>query len=306
MSMSYDKNTDFAECSYRSHALHEEERSDTVPAFMARQDTVDAWAHYRIHELIEPIYSLFKDKKWLTVGDDGSGAYYLKSRGIKDIICSSISTAKLDRLTQRGYLDGIDVKTINAESINLANCSVDVVLCKQSYHHFPRPAVAVYEFIRVSRDLFILIEPNDAGNTRFLDFVRKVVMFIIRSRRPGQRLFESSGNFIYRLSLRELIKMGAALQIEAIAFKYYNDFYTRNVGKRKINEKPWLYVQKLAIIVQDVLCFLRLMNYCAIVAIVPKAGFDQVVRASLIDHGFKIVDLPRNPYFAGTRYDAKV
>ena len=53
-------------------------------------------------------------------------------------------------------------KIENAENLSFEDKTIDFILCKESYHHFPRPMVALYEMLRVARNGVLLIEPNDA------------------------------------------------------------------------------------------------------------------------------------------------
>lgn len=298
MSISDDRETDFAAFSYGMHEIHEGNTIDDIPSLIAKPDTIDAWRHQRLHDFLTPLHDYYRTSTWLTVGDSGSDAYYLRNRGIPHVIASSISSVKLERLKQDGHLQGVDIKKINAENICLKDNSVDVILCKESYHHFPRPALAVYEFLRVARQTIVFIEPNEANYLRLLDFLKNIAKLILRSQHSDQTLFEPSGNFLYRLSLREFIKIGTALQIESIAFKYANDFYMRKVSFKNRSQKFWMAIQHLAIKTQDLLCRLRLMNYGLVIVIVPKKSFDSSLRQALTDHDFKIIDLPRNPYLS--------
>lgn len=305
MSISNDRETDFAEFSYGMHEIHEGNTIGEIPSLIARPDTIDAWRHQRIHDFLSPLHEFYKTSTWLSVGDSGSDAYYLLSKGLPHVTASSISSVKLERLKQEGYLQGADIKRVNAESMCLGNNSIDVILCKEAYHHFPRPAIAVYEFLRVAKQAVVLIEPNEPKSLRLLDFIKNVAKRLLRSQRPEQTLFESSGNFLYRLSLSELIKVCTALQLESVAFKFANDFYMRQIATKKRSEKIWMALQKLAIKVQDVLCRLRVMNYGLVIVIVPKKKFDDNLRRTLAEEGFKIADLPRNPYFSEAPQGAK-
>ena len=49
----------------------------------------------------------------------------------------------------------------NAENLPFEEAKFDFSFCKQSYHHFPRPIIAVYEMLRVSKKAVMLVEPAD-------------------------------------------------------------------------------------------------------------------------------------------------
>ncbi len=298
MSKSDDRETDFAAFSYGMHEIHEGNTIDDIPSLIAKPDTIDAWRHQRLHDFLAPLHDYYRTSTWLTVGDSGSDAYYLRNKGLPHVIASSISSVKLERLKQDGHLQGVDIKKINAESMSLEHNSVDIILCKEAYHHFPRPALAVYEFLRVAKQAVVLVEPNEPHSMRLLDFLKNVTKRVLRSQHSDQTLFEPSGNFLYRLSLREFIKIATALQIDSIAFKYANDFYMRKISFKNRSHKLYFAIQHLAIKTQNLLCRLRLMNYGLVIVIVPAKTFDGRLRRALSDHAFRIVDLPRNPYLS--------
>lgn len=50
----------------------------------------------------------------------------------------------------------------NAEKLSSPNETLDFVLCKESYHHFTRPMLALYEMLRVATKAVVLIEPNES------------------------------------------------------------------------------------------------------------------------------------------------
>lgn len=49
----------------------------------------------------------------------------------------------------------------NLESLSFNNESFDFVLCKESFHHLPRPYIGLYEMLRVSKIGVVLLEPYD-------------------------------------------------------------------------------------------------------------------------------------------------
>ncbi|MCX7986598.1 MAG: class I SAM-dependent methyltransferase, partial [Bacteroidales bacterium] len=49
----------------------------------------------------------------------------------------------------------------NAEQLSVPDNSYDYVSCREALHHFPRPYLALYEMLRVSKKGIIIIEPID-------------------------------------------------------------------------------------------------------------------------------------------------
>ena len=148
---------DFALLSYNLHVQETESGLEKIPSVIGRPESVDAWRHVRMFEFVRPIFDAFKNASWLTIGDSGGDAHYLKSIGINNLVSSSISSTKLNQLSRLGHLNGVEIQEINAENISKPNNSVDIIFCKEAYHHFPRPPVAFYEFLRVCRDMAVFI-----------------------------------------------------------------------------------------------------------------------------------------------------
>src|SRR6478736_6566504 len=90
-----------------------------LPSMLGQPDCVDAWRQRRMYELIQPIVAYGIEGRWLTIGDSGSDATVLAESGIAPsrIVASSLCTAQLERLADRGYLSGVEVRTVNAERI---------------------------------------------------------------------------------------------------------------------------------------------------------------------------------------------
>ena len=65
------------------------------------------------------------------------------------MLATSLTDSNLRIAQERGYIDKFQAE--NAERLSLTDDSFDFILCKESYHHFPRPAIAFYEMVRVAR-----------------------------------------------------------------------------------------------------------------------------------------------------------
>lgn len=143
-----------------SHRLHAEawerdasdsSRSDRLESWF-RTDTADYWRHLRMYEAAKAFLHS-PHSKWLTVGDGrfGLDAIRLRRLGFSSILPSDIGGALLEESRRRGLIDTYAVE--NAESLSFPDESFDLVFCKESYHHFPRPALALYEMLRVPKRL---------------------------------------------------------------------------------------------------------------------------------------------------------
>ena len=282
--------------SYRLHIRHTKELFQMVPSLLEDENLIDSWRHRRMYDCLKPIVLSFPNSSWLTIGDTGADAYYLSKIGCRNVTATNITDYQLQYLKKMGMISNINVKILNAENIDLADNSFDFVLCKESFHHFPRPPIAFYEMLRVCRQALVLIEPKEIDRKRFFDFLKQIIKIIMRRKKGFEHLFEQSGNFIFRVSESELIKMVTALQERYVATKKMNDFYFERIARKTTNRLIPMTIQKLAILVQDLFCRIKLMNYGLIVIAVFKNQVSSNVSSELLKGGFKIYRLPRNPY----------
>jgi ubiquinone/menaquinone biosynthesis C-methylase UbiE len=282
--------------SYDRHKQHEMELAEktNLPSCYSRPNSVDAWRHRRMLESILPVLRHSPEAKWLTVGDGGFGsdAFFLQSHGI-DVLATSISTHTLEVAHSRGLINKYAEE--NAECFSLPDNAVDFVLCKESFHHFPRPALAFYEMLRIARRGIALIEPAE-GPPRPLATLKAFVKRLLR--RDVSDQFEPSGNFIYRVSIRETSKMLTALGYRHLAWKGINDFWyppfaAADFGKMSLGAVG----TRLGIAVQDLLAQARLLNHGLAALICFKEQPAAKLMANLKQSGFVLVNLPQNPYF---------
>ena len=154
----------FQEKSYERHSEHFKEyctggAKEKHAKTWFEKDTVDAWRHQRMYQILDPILKV-KSSKWLTVGDGryGKDAKYIIDNGC-EALATDISDALLQEAKNIGYIN--EFKKENSESLSFDDSKFDYVFCKESYHHFPRPMLALYEMLRVASKGVILIEPND-------------------------------------------------------------------------------------------------------------------------------------------------
>lgn len=282
---------EWAEKNYELQSQHEAEYK--LPMMFWMPDGVDTWLHNRKYEQLHPLFETFPGSTWLTIGDGryGSDAYYLQTHGM-NAAASSISDATLKEAVDRGYIKSFKVE--NAENMKSGDGEYDFILCKESYHHFPRPPLALYEMLRVASKAVILVEPLE-GQPRFFDWLKgTMIKKLIRGDQSA--LYEPSGNFIYRISIREIEKMMTAINIPTIAVKSFNTFYLPKLASQKYGWTTGTLLTKLAIFLQNMLSFLHLMNYGLATVIVFKIPITLELRNELSKKGFSLIDLPKNPY----------
>jgi len=281
----------------RSYASHREYETGLVsqaalPACYTAPESVDAWRHDRLLRLVEPILQCYPKSDWMTVGDGqfGADAHSLLARGHR-AVATSLTDDSLAIAHGKGWISEYHAE--NAEALSLADDSFDFVLCKHAYHHFPRPALAFYEMLRVCRVAAVLIEPVEAA-PRPLDVGRTLAKRVLRG--DTQAEFEPLGNFVYRLSVREVFKMMAALSGTAIAVKEFNDCWLPRYSAAPAHGSLGAAATRLGIWAQDVLSRLRLMNFGLAAFVVFKAEPSAPMRTALHEAGFRTIPIPRNPY----------
>ena len=269
-----------------------------------KSDTVDSWRHEHMYSLLNPIIEIYPDVTWLTVGDGrfGKDANYLKTKGLT-VVASDISDLLLKEAKAMGYID--EYSKQNAEALTFSNNEFDFVLCKESYHHFPRPMIALYEMLRVAKKGVILIEPIDRliyltffeallGNVK--NRIRKI--FHKTSTEYG---YEEVGNYVYTLSKREIEKVALGMNYRAVAFKGTNcSCYIEGVEYEKATPNNKLFKRlKRKIIIGDILTKLKLRQYNISSFVIIKDELTTELQSSFISMGYGLKILPANPYQTG-------
>ena len=297
----------FQEKSYERHSEHFNECcaggiKEKHAKTWFEKDTVDAWRHQKMYQVLDPI---LKDKssRWLTVGDGryGKDAKYIIDNGCK-ALASDISDVLLQEAKNLGFIN--EYKKENAESLSFDDSQFDYVFCKESYHHFPRPMLALYEMIRVTKKGVILIEPNDRYiNNSVTDvFFRNLTNLTkkLLGKKASKHDFEDAGNYVFRISRREIEKVSLGLNYRLVAFKGINDAYLTGVEYEKFSKKGPLQRKIRAIVfIRDLLCKLGLTEYGLLATIIFKNKPSKDLIINLQKAGFQIIKLPENPYIKG-------
>ena len=299
--------------SYRRHICHDSEFSNEGKAeSWKRFDTIDAWRHKRMYENLLPLINTYPDSSWITIGDGrfGTDANFLLRNGIKNVVATNITDYNLKQAHEDGFIN--EFSSQNAEMLTYPDESFDFVLCKETYHHLPRPILALYEMIRVARFGVVLIEPNDvnievtsanssiAHRKRNKVITKEFIMQMLRipiHRSYGMPEYEETGNYIYSISEREIEKVALGLNLPFVAFKGLNDFYQDGVEFEKADCNSTLFLKiKKEISKMDKLCMSGISRHKIIVAAILKKSPDKQLFNSLMDNHFVLRPLPMNPY----------
>ena len=201
----------------------------------------------------------------------------------------------------------------NAEKLSFDDNEFDYVFCKESYHHFPRPYIALYEMLRVAKKAIFLAEPNDdpvPASISVKNFLKyKFKDFLGRhglGKSPnfwGRPFFypggyEESGNFVYSVSRREMEKVCQGLDMPQMVVKGINDHYIEGCEFESADEsKSQMFKEiKSEIEKKDEQCRRGKAIYAMVLLGLFKEPMDEQTRKAFIEHGFQVIDLPRNPY----------
>jgi ubiquinone/menaquinone biosynthesis C-methylase UbiE len=285
----------FQEWSYNRHTNIESSKSqsESLPSCYTNPKSIDAWRHRRMHEIILPLLKFYPKSIWMTIGDGSyaSDAHFLREHGL-DVTATSLDDKSLSVAKERGFIE--KYKAENAESISFAEDTFDFVFCKEAYHHFPRPPVAFYEMLRVCSKGVVLIEPQGSSN-KLLNFLKDA--FKKWFRKDKTNLFEESGNFIYRIDIKEIEKMMTALNYKVVASKKFNDFYFPKFSECQSNKLSFPFLMtKFGCFIQDIGGFLNLMDFGLACVIVFKEIPSTSLLSELKHHNFHVHLLPKNPF----------
>jgi ubiquinone/menaquinone biosynthesis C-methylase UbiE len=227
---------------YMDDDVYTEERNRVHESWFDEM-TTDFWRHNRMYETIRPFATSLIDASWLTVGDGRYGLDAIRLKrlfGLQSVFPTDIGENMLRISKERGMIDNYGVE--NAEMLSFQDSSFDVVFCKEAFHHFPRPYLALYEMLRVCNKAVVMIEPaerlasNGAETKPYL--IAGLRLILAKLLRKGYRpyvppleglnhSFEEAGNYIYTVSIRELEKLVHGMALGGLAWKGINDMYVK-------------------------------------------------------------------------------
>lgn len=279
--------------------ISDEERKKVASTWM-REGTLDRWRHHRMLSPIKPLIS--NQTTWLTIGDGryGTDANFIISQG-GSAHASDISDRLLKIGSESGFINSFSAE--NAENLSFADSSFDYVLIKEAFHHFPRPWIALYEAFRVCRKAVILIEPNDGVEGirhSITKRLKSIAKKIIRGSSSSYQ-FETVGNFVYSLSSKELEKFLLGMHYTNIATKGINDCYQAgvefiNLNSSSTEDRRTINNVKSSIRIKNLLSSTGLIPYEGLVATLFKDDPTQEIKRELIQLGWQVKELPKNPY----------
>ena len=163
---------------------------------------------------------------------------------------------------------------------------------------------ALYEMLRVARRAVIMIEPNDQvlvdGYVATMSRIVKNGIKKLIGRSTHYHHFESGGNYVYAISRREMEKVALGMGLRTIAFKWVNDYYLPGVEfEPAVAGNALFRTVSREISRFDFLCRLGISQPGLLAVVFFKETPSETVRAAHRQQGFRVKDLPRNPYLDG-------
>lgn len=286
--------------SYTRHRLDEETQAErhNLPTRFAAPESIDNWHHERMLGSLAPLLAHSAGTRWMTVGDGrfGSDANFLMGH-VASVTATSISDSTLAFAKEKGWVT--DYSAENIEKLSFGDNSFDWILCKESYHHLPRPAIGFYEMLRVAKLGVAMIEPVDAGRSVFHPIKVWVKKAIRGDGDYANDQFEPVGNFIFRVNVEEVAKMLTALNYHTVAWRTMNTFWSERLASAPKNKPSvaW-YATRAGILAQDAACGLHLLKPGLGTFVCFKQDPAPELMADLRAAGFHVRMLPRNPYQA--------
>ncbi len=288
----------------KSHIAHEKHLTDLVHEkdkrflTMRNKDCVAYKLNTITLDVLKPF--LLEENSWLTVGDYlGFEAKYFQEHNQK-VIASDISDAFLREAKKEGLIENYSKE--NVEGLSFGEGEIDYVSCREAFHHFPRAYLGAYEMIRVARKAAIIIEPIDIlSKSALLLNIKNIAdifsPYLINKLWKNRFSWEKVGNYVFKISEREVEKMAMGIGLPCIAFKNMN---LNLKVKKDMNEVPTnqkllnKYNRKTKF--RNLLSMLRIVPYNTLISVIFKEMPTEQVLSDMKKEGYTIIKLPKNPY----------
>jgi len=243
------------------------------------------------------------NKTWLTIGDySGLEANYLLQRN-QHVVASDLSDAILKEAASEGLIH--EYSKQNVERLTYNDNAFHYVVCKEAFHHFPRAYLGLYEMLRVSKAATVLVtEPIDIlSKMSLLVFVKNICDTIhpsfINKIWKNRFSWESVGNYVFKISEREIEKMAMGMGLPCIAFKRYDNFKSHTTINGlmdvPVNHRVFRKI-KMKLAMRGFISSLGMIPHGSLCCVVFKEQPGEKVIQGMKKLGFLIHPLPKNPY----------
>ena len=159
--------------------------------------------------------------------------------------------------------------------------------------------------IRCSKKAAMIIEPIDViAKMPLLLFVKNVLdrihPLLINKIWRNRFSFEPVGNYVYKISEREIEKVAMGMGFPCIAFKKVNILLDLKMDINLIRQSPiykrgWRKVKR-RLNMKNLLGFLRIIPHNHLCCVIFKTEPDVTTRGAMKRAGYTIIDLPESPH----------
>jgi ubiquinone/menaquinone biosynthesis C-methylase UbiE len=262
-------------------------------------NSINYWLNKRMFAMADPFIKT--NETWLTIGNGyGFDALYFKEKNC-EVMATDIADTFLPLAKQEGLISDYSVE--NVEKLSFADDAFDYSYCKESYHHFPRAYMGVYEMLRVSKKAVILIEPQDPLTKMPLMLFLKNILDrfnpnLLQKYWKNRYSFEPVGNYVFKLSDRDMEKLAMGMNLPAIAFKGLNSsYYNPKTANEKADGNSAAFRQIQSKIKKDnFIAKLGILPYQTLCAVIFKTLPDANTIEQMKNDDFLYYEFPKNPY----------
>jgi SAM-dependent methyltransferase len=194
---------------------------------MLKASSPDKFHNFFIHISIENLFKSNPKQKFdsvLALGANHREAEELTKFPFKKIVLSGITspdekTKKIMKQDKR-----VSYKIEDMEKISFKNQSFDLIFVKEAIHHVPRPILALYEMLRLTKKAVIFIEPNETFIGNFFNFFGLTSNY--EKNQVGNKKYRD--NFVYRWRKEEVIKILNSYYLDSGYRVIFNECWMSN------------------------------------------------------------------------------
>jgi len=146
----------------------------------------------------------------LAIGAAHNEARILSEYPFEQVILTGICDPDSETVALMQERPVLQYRVENGEQLDVGSASADLTFCKEAMHHFARPVSGLYEMLRITRSVAILIEPYDTSVGRLME--RFGLSSIWESNQPNHG---RTTNYVFRWSRRLLETLLASYYVDS-------------------------------------------------------------------------------------------
>lgn len=180
------------------------------------------------------------------------------------------------RPSEQADLNDAEMRTVrvDAEAMELADNSYDLVLAHEVLHHCRSPHKALLEMLRVSRKHVILLEPNNSFSMQVLlrlrfSFPYELPAVIASGFQTGDVRDSSIPNYIYRWNAVDVYQTTASYLAESEFDLYTQGYWDFNVDEAELRRRSETRIGSVTIILSPRVFLTGLHGFQAVMNQIP-------------------------------------